>query len=635
MKNKLSLLKLYLSHRFSFAFKRAPKVWFEFVLLAFTLLILLFTLTTLTLNTHRGFDITDESYYLLWATQPTYVHGSVTHFGYITAILYRLVGEDIILFRLLGILVLLLSGFFFAVSLDKYWNSWCQKASHLTRLTGFAVVISAALSYYGQWWLLTPSYNWLALVATLIVASSLLLSMKSKGRDRDLYAGGVILGIGGALAFIAKPTTALLITIAAVIWLIFHYRDKRQLATPIVGMLVAIAILMLHALFNFDSILAYKQNITKGLHFGSLLVGDGHSIWRISIEAYRAIDEFVRVLASIGVFRTAFIVSLILVGLRFLPIGKYTAISTRLLVLSLFGLAIFWWSALFARAYHPQYQIASFAERIGVLNHGTFFVSLLAICFLVTLPIKYSSENEVADTVTSVGFFRMLILIVSFAIFTLAYAFGTGNDIFRQMSGSTIFLSAGIFYLCLWLSHQQCFQAVPSLIGLMMTLTVFSLVQVAHKTPYRLVGAISEQQEPVKLLSTHGIIYVDPNTATYINKMQQYALRAGWEKGTPLIDMTGATPGALVILDARILGQTWLLAGYPGSNEFAKTALTSVPRDLLEKAWILMPPDGMGLNADILAALNLDFPTRYEHVVELKTGHRSHKQQLWKPAPPL
>ena len=55
-------------------------------------------------------------------------------------------------------------------------------------------------------WLPTPSYNGLALQALFVAAAGLLLADKKVYRAS--VAGSVLIGIGGWLAFMAKPTTA-------------------------------------------------------------------------------------------------------------------------------------------------------------------------------------------------------------------------------------------------------------------------------------------------------------------------------------------------------------------------------------------------------------------------------------------
>ena len=47
------------------------------------------------LNANKGFDITDESYSILWAMQPENVSSWVNPFGFITQYIWLLSGENI------------------------------------------------------------------------------------------------------------------------------------------------------------------------------------------------------------------------------------------------------------------------------------------------------------------------------------------------------------------------------------------------------------------------------------------------------------------------------------------------------------------------------------------------------------
>ena len=76
-----------------------------FVVPAVVLAILFFRLT---IYASHGFDITDESYYLLWVRQPERILASLTQFGFYTKFLYVLSGENIAIFRILGVLILII-----------------------------------------------------------------------------------------------------------------------------------------------------------------------------------------------------------------------------------------------------------------------------------------------------------------------------------------------------------------------------------------------------------------------------------------------------------------------------------------------------------------------------------------------
>jgi hypothetical protein len=75
--------------------------------------------------------------------------------------------------------------------------------------------------------------------------------------------------------------------------------------------------------------------------------------------------------------------------------------------------------------------------------------------------------------------------------------------------------------------------------------------------PNPVVGAVLADSRGMVLAGT-GSLFVDKKTVNYIKDLKRIALNAGWEPGTPLIDLTGWSPGANVILGARILGTPFL-----------------------------------------------------------------------------
>jgi len=130
-------------------------------------------------------------------------------------------------------------------------------------------------------------------------------------------------------------------------------------------------------------------------------------------------------------------------------------------------------------------------------------------------------------------------------------------------------------------------------------------------------------------------------TANYIKDLKKIALNAGWEPGTPLIDLTGWGCGANVILGGRILGSPWLMGGKKGSKIVAKYRLNMIPKSELETAWILTAQSfDEKIPEDILPEIGLNFPKGYKVVGTVKgfkvmgpaiPGNRDVLQVLWKP----
>ena len=69
--------------------------------------LLLYLQIILIINTRKGFDITDESYYILRAAHPGMYNEGYSNFGVITGFIYRICNSNIVLFRLSGIILLL------------------------------------------------------------------------------------------------------------------------------------------------------------------------------------------------------------------------------------------------------------------------------------------------------------------------------------------------------------------------------------------------------------------------------------------------------------------------------------------------------------------------------------------------
>lgn len=155
-----------------------------------------------------GFDFTDESFYLVWIANPFIYDASITQFGFVYHPLYKLLGGDIAALRQANILITFnlawsLTYFFLAsMALDLM-------KSRVSLLAISASLATTALIVFSSW-LPTPSYNSLALQALLISATGLILADKSFNRKSII--GWILISIGGWLAFMAKPTTAFVLT---------------------------------------------------------------------------------------------------------------------------------------------------------------------------------------------------------------------------------------------------------------------------------------------------------------------------------------------------------------------------------------------------------------------------------------
>lgn len=201
-----------------------------------------------------GMDMTDESFYLVWIANPSNYRVSATQFGFIYHPIYELLHGNIAALRQVNILFTfglawLLGNFF----LEKVFGK--LSLDKLSRLIISGSIATAALTslLFAGLWLPTPSYNSLAFQSLLIVSTGLLLAHIKA--NRESLGGWILIGIGGWLAFMAKPTTAAALCLLVSLYLLCARKFNIRLAA--VSISVAMGSIALSALVIDGSILAF------------------------------------------------------------------------------------------------------------------------------------------------------------------------------------------------------------------------------------------------------------------------------------------------------------------------------------------------------------------------------------------
>ena len=122
----------------------------HFLLICVPIIALVMLLAYLVAVADRGFDLTDEGYYLLLSQHSDDVPAMVSAFGYYTGILYRLAGGDVATFRILGGISLLLTGVLFAIGAIRTINrqldvsdNWAEFVSKISFISGGVFVYYA------------------------------------------------------------------------------------------------------------------------------------------------------------------------------------------------------------------------------------------------------------------------------------------------------------------------------------------------------------------------------------------------------------------------------------------------------------------------------------------------------------
>jgi len=556
-----------------------------------------------------GIDFTDESFYLVWISNPFIYDASVTQFGFIYYPICWLLGGDIVALRQANILIT------FCLAWALCYTFLTSLAPELKEKPGtlFAAAAGLATSSFIliDYRMFTPSYNSLALQALLVSAIGLVLAERTTRRASS--AGWVLIGVGGWLAFMAKPSTALALAVGVFTYLLLSRKlSIRMLALTVAS---AIALLLVSALLIDGSVLLFLERLRLGVEFAKYL-GGGHELTRIiRIDDFYLHELFVREIVLNFIFLFFALVCLRVGNGFFSIIGSLVSFCFFLLtVMSVF-------------------EISEITVNYGVFKGFLIFGVIYAA---VTAALVFGRFKEILTI-----FGARWAIILLFLLMPHFYAFGTNGNYWQSGGSAAIFwLLAGLALLGpLFREYSSWLLILPLVLA---TQAVTStLLQVGFDQPYR-------QPQPLRLNSS--LIDIGPQKSElvlsegyskYISSAMAAAREAEFEPNTPMIDLSGQSSGILYALGAESIGQAWTIGGYPGSLMLARAAFGRTSCGKIANAWILFEPEGpRSIPAELMTSLGANFPEGYEHVGTWHTaegagGYAERRiQQLYKPVEP-
>ena len=170
----------------------------------------------------RGFDFTDEAFYLMVAARPAAYDLAYGLWGYGLHPLYELVGGSIAHLRRAGALVLVLLGAVAGVCGVRIAKMNRRSAASIQVV---AVSMCVPLTYYSLW-IPTPSYNWFVAVGAMFLLIAVILLCDAGQRLHSAAAAAV----AAVLVLLTRPANMLgfgAIYLAAIVLAIPHGKDRR------------------------------------------------------------------------------------------------------------------------------------------------------------------------------------------------------------------------------------------------------------------------------------------------------------------------------------------------------------------------------------------------------------------------
>lgn len=582
----------------------------ESLLLAISAVCSLLTVCWMLWYCRYGIDFADEGLYLVWIADPFKYGISITQFGFIYHPLYVLLGRSIVALRQANILIT----FFLAWTLCNLFLREIFCSLDLGRLS--RLIISSALAtasfVFLRLWLPTPSYNWLTFQALLVVAIGLLLAQKNATRSST--AGWILIGVGGWLAFVAKPSSAAVLGASVFVYLLGARKlSARSMA---ISLVIAVALLVLTAFTLDGSIMGFADRLRKGMDLAKLM-GAGHSFGQVfRLDDFHLEERAQRVLlaGTVAFFCSAWLSSSSRKVLRYG--GNLLSIVFAMTTIAvIFGL--FEKPMEYGEFQHLVLWSVPFAAILVGFSLGRSNIFL-----------KISRSHWALGSV--------------FLVFPHVFAFGTSNNYWWFGGLVCIFwILAGFIFLGPVASSRNL-TALLLPLGLAAQLMTATQVLAGIEGPYYQPLPLHADDHRVKFGEQGGTILLPGTYGRYIEQAIDIANQAKFRKGTPMIDISGHSPGVLYAIGASNTGLPWLYGNYPGSSgggeKMSTVIINSTPCDELASAWLLAEPRGpVRMSPQIIASFGANLATDYEVVGTFETAPivggftETQQQQILKP----
>lgn len=535
----------------------------------------------------RGFDITDEAFYLLSYRYPHEYEASFSTYHLLVAKGLGLANCSLLTYRWLGLLVNVLSSAVFSWSFAR-WQSMAAPSSRRPLVLTICYVLLGSLLIFSIF-PRTLSYNSLNSLFLLLGAAAMLQTL-SRGPSASLWL--LAAGIAAGLDVFVKPSTAFLTVGSEAILLLWCWKQQEKKviagALMLLGFGVVTGLLLYFA--RVQPPLVWYHHLAEEM---SVIQTSGGYSMRELLPSYA--DDAVQTVKFIAY--PVGPVLLLLLGLAWWwPRQTDIAISYRVVAFALLagaGLYMGW------QAHQHRWYTNAF------LNDFQSLPLLLAMLLLAV-------GGWLALPNARAGLFRPRIatqlLPVSGWLFVLPFfaSVGTNNDL-----RASLLIDIGPWFALLLLFTGLCLHRLPAwtVNGLLLLSAGWATEQISVGvliTPYRLAKSIRQQVVPVRTAGLATTLLVDSTTAAFFNQLTGLLAKGGFRPGDPIMAFYDA-PGLAYMSGGVSPGMPWYFSGRDVRNRHA----LDMTKIRINKAYILTTkPLGKEMQK-YLRAKGISFPQQY------------------------
>jgi hypothetical protein len=213
----------------------------------------------------------------------------------------------------------------------------------------------------------------------------------------------------------------------------------------------------------------------------------------------------------------------------------------------------------------------------------------------------------------------------------VAYPVGTNVEYATQLHGAFPVLLAAAVAGVSALPDGAAQGAVISLAVGALLLGAVLTPKTRAVAPFRLLP-FAEQTVPRQIIAGTPAMFVDPDTAAWIDDLRRLGEAGGFTPGTPVLDLTWH-PGAVLALGGR--APSVLLPAFPGLPDPAGSAGYALRQEnpaVWRQAWLLIPVWQPAETTDgAVAVVGRRFPADYRLVGTVTAPFDGQVQGLWRP----
>lgn len=435
----------------------------------------------------RGFEITDEAYYLLQAQQPDATTLYLSAQQWVMGPIWELAKTQT-LYRAAGFALLVLSSTFVVGGSLRLWKELYPDViiSAQSRAMAYICTISAAL-LYGFAINFSPCYNIIASAGAYTAFGAALYAITMR-KNVLLYTAFLILsGLAISIEFLAKASAGIC-TLALIVATIAVFSSSYKLTLyAFCILIISSALGGLGILLANTTIDAAQESLTQGLALFKVVQSET-TVGRLLRYTF---EYIIHICFMMVIFALPLLMGALYYSRRnpvYVVAGFLILIITFLTGSYIFGVG--------SNSYYSI--IGKYESQI----RGLMIVLLGALAFSWT-----SLEKK----------WKPITLFI--VLFSLPYtvAIGTGNQLFTQVLGSaaTWGMLISLFLLASAQSIDLHKKSVSLLCALFVTLISAQVISGGLRSPYNLDGSILDHKNPVTIGSI-GTVKVDDGTKTFI-----------------------------------------------------------------------------------------------------------------------